>query len=121
LSTDPVKLKITLRNLVTNALKNTEQGSVAVSVHSSGDGVEFRVNDTGTGIPPEALEVIFEPFRQLGTRGANRGVGLGLYITRRLADMLGGTISVDSTVGRGSTFRVWVPCRAAGATGGSGL
>ena len=74
-------------------------------------GLEFEVTDTGIGIAPEAQAVIFEPFRQGDSSMTRRhgGVGLGLYIARRLIEMLGGTISVDSAVDRGTTFRVDLP------------
>jgi len=111
LQTDPVKLKMVLRNLIVNAMKFTEHGSVTVRTRALHDGVEFSVIDTGIGIPPEAQELIFEPFRQLQATGSRRhgGAGLGLYIVRRLADLLNATVSVESEPGRGSTFRVWVP------------
>lgn len=69
------------------------------------------MTDTGIGIAPEALSVIFEPFRQLNnsTTRLHHGVGLGLYIVCQLLNLLEGTISVDSEVGKGSTFRVWLP------------
>jgi len=109
--TDPLKLKVVLKNLVGNAIKFTEQGSVTVSAALHGEGVEIAVTDTGTGIKPEALPIIFEPFRQAESVNTRRyeGAGLGLYIVRRLLDVLGGTIAVESEVGRGSTFRVWLP------------
>jgi signal transduction histidine kinase len=111
LRTDPLKLKVVLKNLIANAIKFTEQGSVSVEIDPSDGGVEFRVVDTGIGIAPEGLSRIFEAFRQeqvAGGRGRG-GVGLGLYIVRRLVDLLGGRISVESEVGQGSTFQVWIP------------
>lgn len=111
LRTDPAKVKVILGNLISNAVKFTEKGSVTVDVSRHEDGVEFSVSDTGAGIPEESLTVIFEPFRQLEnpltrTRG---GVGLGLYIVRRLLDLLDGKITVKSEVGRGTTFSIWIP------------
>lgn len=110
-STDPLKLKIILKNLIGNAVKFTPQGSVTVEAQTKGGGVEIRVADTGIGIAPEALSLIFEPFRQVSSAPSQGqgGVGLGLYIVHRMLELLGGTISVDSTVGCGSTFRVWIP------------
>jgi signal transduction histidine kinase len=98
-----------LSNLVDNAIKFTEHGAVTVEVRSSDGGVEFAVQDTGIGIPPEARALIFEPFQQVGGRSRAGGVGLGLYIVRRLLDMMGGRVGVESAVGGGSTFRVWLP------------
>jgi signal transduction histidine kinase len=100
-----------LFNLLGNAVKFTERGSVRTTVRKTGDGVEFRVVDTGIGIAPEALAHIFDEFRQadIGTTRRFGGSGLGLAIAKRLVEMQGGTISVESTVGKGSTFRVWLP------------
>ena len=111
LYTDPVKLKIVLKNLITNALKFTEEGVVAVTVRQQGEGIEFCVADTGIGISQEVLPNIFEPFQQgeVAKEHSSGGVGLGLYIVRQLLDLLGGNISVESEVGRGSAFRVWFP------------
>ncbi|OFV88253.1 MAG: hypothetical protein A3J75_06445 [Acidobacteria bacterium RBG_16_68_9] len=111
LATDPVKLKMVLKNLIGNAMKFTDQGLVAVWVRGARNGIEFRVADTGIGISPESCESIFEPFHQGNGSLADRGggVGLGLYIVRRLLGILGGTIAVESEVGRGSTFCVWLP------------
>lgn len=111
LHTDPVKLKVVLKNLIVNALKFTDEGSVTVRVVGRDGGMEISVADTGIGMTPETLRMIFEPFCQadrLRQRGYG-GVGLGLYIVRRLLEMLGGTIRVQSKLGRGSIFRVWVP------------
>jgi signal transduction histidine kinase len=71
----------------------------------------MRVEDTGAGIPPEAREYIFEPFRQVDNAitHQNRGTGLGLSITKHLVELMGGTIQVDSEVGRGSTFTIILP------------
>jgi PAS domain S-box-containing protein len=111
LHTDPGKLKVVLKNLIANAVKFTAAGSVVVGVRASNGGVEFSVADTGVGIRPEILPIIFEPFRQGEPTMTRRfgGVGLGLYIVRRLVDALGGTIQVESEVGCGSTFRVCIP------------
>ena len=114
--TDRVKLKVVLKNLLGNAVKFTRRGRVAIVARPRDDGVEFTVSDTGIGIAADLLPIIFEPFRQ-GDSSATRhygGVGLGLYIVRRLLDVLGGTISVESVAGQGSTFHVWVPTVASG-------
>jgi signal transduction histidine kinase len=111
LRTDRVKLKMVLKNLVGNALKFTDRGGVVLDAFPREGGVEFCVRDTGIGIPPEARNAIFEPFSQVDVvRDRIRGgAGLGLYIVKQLLTGLGGTISVESQVGRGSTFRVWLP------------
>ncbi len=115
LRSDPVKLKMVFKNLIGNAIKFTDAGSVAVRLRPRDGGVEITVADTGVGIAREMLPVIFEPFRQADVFRTREhgGVGLGLYIVRRLLDLLGGTIDVESTVGQGSTFRVWVPSQVA--------
>lgn len=111
LATDPLKLKVVIKNLIDNAMKFTEAGGVSVGIRARERGVEFAVSDTGIGISPEVRLIIFEPFRQADSSTTRRygGVGLGLYIVHRLVDLLGGTLAVDSEVGRGSTFRVWLP------------
>jgi PAS domain S-box-containing protein len=111
LHTDPMKLKIVLKNLIGNAVKFTEHGSVAVNAVHSGGHIEFHVIDTGIGIAPETQAVIFEPFRQADSSATRRhgGVGLGLYIARRLIELLGGTITVHSELGKGATFCVSLP------------
>src|SRR5918912_875128 len=100
LYTDPRKVRHVLVNLLANAIKFTERGMVTVSLHERADGVVLGVADTGIGIPREHLDRIFDPFWQ-GERLARRrgGTGLGLSIVRRLTELLGGTITVDSTLG----------------------
>lgn len=109
--TDPAKLKIVLKNLIGNAVKFTEKGSVTLDVLRHDKGVEISVTDTGIGISSEAQQLIFEPFRQAENPLTRQhgGIGLGLYIVKRLLELLGGTINVESEVGRGSTFSVWIP------------
>jgi signal transduction histidine kinase len=111
LYTDPGKLKIVLKNLIGNAGKFTKEGSITVAARNHLGGVEVRVTDTGMGIPQEALGMIFEPFRQIENPATRQygGTGLGLYIVKRLLELFGATITVESEVGRGSTFRVWLP------------
>lgn len=108
---DPARLKVVLKSLISNAVKFTEKGSMIVDAHRKYDGVEVSVSDTGIGIAPEDLPVIFEPFRQIESPLTRQhgGVGLGLYVVKRLVEPLGGTIKVDSEKGAGSTFRVWIP------------
>ncbi len=111
LRTDPMKLKIVLKNLIGNAVKFTEHGTVTINAADTGGSVEFHVIDTGIGIAPETQQVIFEPFRQADSSATRRhgGVGLGLYIARRLIEMLGGRIGVRSELGKGATFCVSLP------------
>ncbi len=109
--TDPLKVKVVLKNLFNNAVKFTETGSITVSVAAQQNGIEISIADTGVGIAPESIRIIFEPFRQADDPMTRQygGVGLGLYIVRRLLELLEGSISVESTQGQGSTFRVWLP------------
>ena len=109
--TDLSKLKVVLKNLINNAVKFTEEGSVTVEVRRHDSDIEFSVSDTGIGITPEEIPIIFEPFRQMENPLTRKhgGVGLGLYIVKRLLDILGCTIQVESEVGHGSTFRIWIP------------
>jgi signal transduction histidine kinase len=113
LHTDPGKLKLILKNLIGNAFKYTDAGSITLRAEGDAGGVRFEVSDTGVGIAPEVLPHIFEPFRQ-GSSGLSRthgGVGLGLYIVSRLLELLGGSISVSSTPGAGTTFCFQLPRR----------
>jgi len=113
---DPVRLQQVLSNLVMNAIKYTESGSVTVSERVVAEEresitVELAVSDTGMGIPEDKFGVIFESFTQLESayRKAHRGLGIGLSIVRELVTAMGGTISLRSTVGVGSTFTVRLP------------
>ncbi len=111
LTTDRRKLKIVVKNLVSNALKFTLRGEVVVSCRAVGETCRVIVRDTGVGIAPEHLPVIFEMFRQ-GDSSDSRaysGVGLGLYIVRRLVAQLGGHVDVESAVDRGTQFTVMLP------------
>jgi signal transduction histidine kinase len=116
--TDRAKLHMVLKNLIHNAIKFTVQGGVTVIAEASDDAVTFTVADTGIGIRAEDLPVIFEMFRQVECANTRRhgGVGLGLYIVRRLLAELRGEIDVDSEPGTGSRFRVRVPIAPAGPT-----
>jgi signal transduction histidine kinase/CheY-like chemotaxis protein len=111
LETDRGKIAQILRNLVTNALKFTERGSVRVSAAREGAMVAFRVTDTGIGIPPDQLDNIFEEFSQLENPLQRRvkGTGLGLALSRKLAMLLEGTLSAESELDKGSTFTLRVP------------
>ena len=112
--TDRVKLQEIVHNLVDNAVKFTEAGRVAVVAHAGrGSGrVVIEVSDTGPGIPADDLDTIFEAFHQVGESSTRctGGVGLGLSIVKQLVNALGGTVSVTSRIGEGSTFRIDVPC-----------
>jgi signal transduction histidine kinase/CheY-like chemotaxis protein len=111
METDQAKLGQILRNLVSNALKFTERGRVEVSVDTRREDVIFKVRDTGIGIAEEYFERIFEEFGQVdgAIQSRVKGTGLGLPLSRRLAELLGGVITVESVVGEGSLFTVRVP------------
>jgi signal transduction histidine kinase len=109
--TDGEKLKHVLQNLINNALKFTENGSVTVSVECSSEVIEFQVKDTGIGMPQDMLPSIFQMFRQLDSSSTRSygGSGVGLYIVKKFVDLLGGKIEVESTLGEGSNFTVTLP------------
>jgi signal transduction histidine kinase/CheY-like chemotaxis protein len=112
IETDEAKLGQILRNLVSNALKFTEKGEVRVRVSNPGeDLISFFVEDTGIGIAPEDLETIFQEFSQIHNpiQGRVKGTGLGLSLSRKLAELLGGTLHVSSQKGLGSTFTLTLP------------
>ncbi len=111
---DPNLLSEIIQNLVSNAIRYTDKGSVRMVCDCSGDTCRLEVVDTGIGIEEDQLEAIFNEFHQTKTPGSStEGFGLGLAIVRRLADLLEHDISVESAPGRGSTFRVLVPIVAA--------
>ncbi len=108
--TDEGRLRQIVINLLSNALKFTEAGEVAVRTSKANEHLVIAVSDTGTGIPADALESIFEEFQQVkGSDPQHKGTGLGLPITKGFAELLGGSIGVQSEVGKGSTFTVKVP------------
>jgi CheY-like chemotaxis protein len=113
---DPYRLHQILYNLIGNAFKFTEEGQISVEVSCpKKDGMDpvlmsFTIRDTGIGIAPEDQQQIFEQFYQVSQFHPNiRGTGLGLSITKRLVDLMGGTISIESDVGAGSQFTVALP------------
>ncbi|MBI5623542.1 MAG: response regulator [Elusimicrobia bacterium] len=115
---DRTKVKQILVNLAGNAIKFTERGTVTLGARvADGDIVEFWVRDTGSGIAPEHLDFIFKQFTQVDGSSVRKqgGTGLGLSITRKLAELLKGSISVESRVGQGSVFSVRLPGVSRGA------
>lgn len=110
-ASDLDKLKQIIINLLSNALKFTEEGEVRLSATLENASLRIAVSDTGIGIPSDALEYIFDEFRQVDGSSTREhgGTGLGLSITKKLTHLLGGTIDVSSIVGKGSTFTVTLP------------
>jgi signal transduction histidine kinase/CheY-like chemotaxis protein len=115
LHTDESKVSQILRNLVSNALKFTESGEIRLTTHMASDetAIILSVSDTGIGIAPEHQALIFQEFSQLDNplQKKVRGTGLGLPLTKKLTELLGGSISVKSVLGVGSTFSVQLPLR----------
>ncbi|MHB0878192.1 MAG: ATP-binding response regulator, partial [Anaerolineae bacterium] len=108
---DPVRVRQVLYNLLTNAIRCTDEGRVTVTARQQGDEVVVAVADTGCGIPAEALDSIFSEFHQVGRERVreNGGKGLGLAIAKRFVQLHGGRIWVESEVGRGSVFSFSLP------------
>ncbi len=113
LETDDLRLRQVLVNLIGNALKFTENGSVAVRLSSADDYLRIVVQDTGIGIAPEVLSSIFEPFKQADSSTTRRfgGTGLGLAVSHNLVLLMGGEIQVESAPGTGSCFTVVLPLK----------
>ncbi|MCR6633183.1 MAG: ATP-binding protein [Magnetospirillum sp.] len=108
---DPLRLRQVVMNLVGNAVKFTEKGTVTVSLARRAGMLEIAVADTGIGIADDDLHHLFQPFRQVDATTTRRhgGTGLGLSISHQLVELMGGTIQVESRVGEGSIFRVLLP------------
>jgi len=122
---DPVRLRQILTNLVNNAIKFTERGEIVVDTRCEDGGhLRLSVSDTGIGIAPEAAATLFQPFRQADNSTSRKfgGTGLGLAIVKQLAELMGGTVELETAPGKGSTFSVTVrlepvaPTTAAPAT-----
>ena len=114
---DPALLKRILDNFLSNALRYARGGRVLIGCRRRGDSIEIQVVDTGPGIPADQHEAVFEEFTQLHNpqRDRQQGMGLGLAIVRRLADLLGHAVTLRSAPGKGSTFAVRVPLAPAAA------
>jgi signal transduction histidine kinase len=113
LHTDATRLRQIINNLLSNAIKFTQQGSITLGARSENEWVAIYVRDTGPGIAPEDQEVIFEKFKQLEnflTR-EHGGTGLGLALVRQLVTNMGGHVSLESDIGKGATFTVFMPTK----------
>lgn len=113
IETDVTKLNQILTNLIKNAVKFTDKGSISFGYKLKNKMLEFYISDSGPGIRPEQKDFIFERFRQ-GTQSLNKiheGAGLGLAISKAYIELLGGTIWIESEFGKGSTFRFDTPIR----------
>lgn len=112
--TDDVKVRQILINLLGNAIKFTERGTVSLSLAAPDSVARFSVTDSGPGIADKDLELIFEPFRQVDASFTrrNEGTGLGLAVSRQLARLLGGDVTVSTQIGVGSTFDLTLPLRS---------
>ncbi|HEU5463835.1 MAG TPA: ATP-binding protein [Candidatus Binatia bacterium] len=115
IQSDPMKLKQIMNNLINNAIKFTDRGSITVTANASParQEIELEIADTGPGIPPELVPLVFEKFRQIDSATTRNysGAGLGLYIVKNFVDLLGARIEIRSTVGKGTLFTVTLAYR----------
>jgi PAS domain S-box-containing protein len=124
---DPTKLRQVLFNLLSNACKFTKDGDVTVEVRrdgqDGGDWLTFRVSDSGIGMTPEQLARLFQPFSQAEATTSKKygGTGLGLVLSRRFCQMMGGDVTVESEPGKGTTFTIQLPGEVRGADAASSL
>jgi signal transduction histidine kinase len=112
---DPLRISQVLINLVSNAIKFTEEGKVTLHAHVNSDQMmQIAVEDTGIGIPKEKFDLVFEHFRQVDARTNRKfqGTGMGLAIAKQLAELHGGEMWLDSVEGQGTTFFFTVPLAA---------
>ena len=111
ITTDPIKLRQIITNLTSNAAKFTDHGKIVITLSVIGGGLEISVSDTGTGIREEHLSTIFTAFSQVEEAKTKQhaGTGLGLTISKNLAEIIGGSITVSSAFGKGTKFTVSLP------------
>jgi signal transduction histidine kinase len=109
--TDRRKLLQILLNLASNAVKFTDRGEIRIRCQTAPSTIELSVSDTGLGIKPEELPLLFQPFSQIdgSLRKRHEGTGLGLYLSARLVTLIGGDLTVASEYGKGSTFTITLP------------
>lgn len=107
---DPLKFKQILYNILSNAIKfSPPDAMVKLEIHNSGEGIELRITDRGIGIKKEDIDKLFKPFVQVGDNKPGNGTGLGLALTKRLVELHGGTIWINSEFGMGTTVLVYIP------------
>lgn len=111
--TEPLRLRMALRNLLIHSVKSSEKGRIVLEAFPEKGGAGFRLSDASGGMPDEELSRIFDPASDTEILEGVRlpRAGLGLYLTKRLLELIGGTIEVESRSGVGLTFHVWVPSR----------
>ena len=113
-TSDLLKLKQIAANVLSNAIKYTPSGKITFQVDFDQEKLHFTIADTGVGIPHEQIENIFEPFTRIdGNKNMAEGTGFGLYVVKGLVDLLGGKITIESTVGQGTIFSIKIPAPAA--------